>query len=144
MGEYSIPEIAKMLVSGFDISGNADVKFSDVSSDSWYASYVEKAASAGIINGYDGNFAPNENLSRQDAALMLYRVLEKTGKLPGGSAEFKDEAAIASYALDAVKVLGTIKVLNGDTNGSFNPASPITRAEIAACLCRALEWLSAN
>ena len=137
-------EIAKMLVSAFDINGASPVVFGDVKADAWYADFVAKASAAGVITGYNGSFNPDGSLTRQDAALMVYRVLEKTGKLPEDSASFNDDAAIASYASNAVKVLGTIGVLNGDTNGNFNPASYITRAEIAACLCRALDWAQLN
>ncbi len=137
-------EIAKMLVTGFSIGGTNAFAFTDVSADSWYASFVARASAAGIVTGYDGKFNPDGNLTRQDAALMVFRVLEKIKELPKTSATFKDEAKISDYASNAVKVLGAIKVLNGDTNGNFNPASPITRAEIAAVICRALDWAQLN
>lgn len=137
-------EITKMLVSAFNPTGTNVVSFTDVAQGSWYYDFVRRASAAGIINGYDGIFNPEGNITRQDASLMVFRVLNSLNKLPSGTASFKDDKNIASYALDAVKALGTIKVLNGDSNGNFNPDAPITRAEIAAVICRALEYAQLN
>lgn len=137
-------EITKMVVSAFNVTGTNVISFADVVADSWYSQFVARAAAAGIINGYDGKFNPNGNITRQDAALIVFRVLDTMNTLPKGSATFKDSSIIAPYALDAVKALGSIGVLNGDTNGNFNPSSSITRAEIAAVICRALEYAQLN
>jgi len=137
-------EIAKMLVTGFNIGGANAISFADVSAGSWYAGFVARASAAGIVTGYEGKFNPDGNLTRQDAALMVFRVLEKINELPKTSASFKDDTKISDYASNAVKVLGAIKVLTGDTDGNFNPLAPITRAEIAAVICRALDWAQLN
>ena len=133
-------EIAKMLVAGFNIDGANAIAFSDVSEGSWYAGFVARASAAGIVTGYDGKFNPEGNLTRQDAALMVFRALEKIKAMPQTSASFKDDSEISAYASNAVKALGAIKVLTGDAEGNFNPTAPITRAEIAAVICRALDW----
>lgn len=138
-------ELTKMLVTAFNIDGNDNsYSFTDVSDGSWYFDYVKKASSVGIITGYLGLFNPDGNITRQDAALMVYRSLEKNGKQLSGTSQFNDDTAIAAYASDAVKALGGAGILTGDTNGNFNPTAPITRAEIAAVVCRALEWAQSN
>ena len=137
-------EITKMLVTAFNVTGTNIVYFGDVAQGSWYYDFVRRASAAGIINGYDGNFNPDGSLSRQDASLMVFRVLDAINKLPNGTVSFKDDNKISDYASKAVKALGTIKVLNGDSNGNFNPDAPITRAEIAAVICRALEYAQLN
>ena len=133
-------EITKMLVTAFNISADGGADFADVKKDSWYYDFVAKASGAGVVNGYDGNFNPDSSVTRQDAAVMLYRIMTKLGKLSDGTASFGDSALIADYATSAVGALGNAKVFGGDTNGNFNPTAPITRAEIAACLCRALGY----
>lgn len=137
-------EITKMIVNAFNVAGANEVSFADVSKDSWYYEFVKRASAAGIINGYDGIFNPEGHLTRQDASLIVFRALDSINKLPKGTASFKDENNISAYALEAVKALGTIKVLNGDTEGNFNPAAPITRAEITAVICRALDYAQLN
>jgi len=133
-------ELTKMLVSAFGIVANAGADFKDVDKAAWYYEFVAKASGAGIVTGYDGFFNPDSSVTRQDAALMLYRVLAGSGKLTDGSASFADSAFVSDYAKTAVASLGEAKIFGGDPNGNFNPTSPITRAEIAACLCRALGY----
>ncbi len=54
----------------------ADTSFSDVSSDYWAAEHIKNASDAGIIYGYtDGTFRPKNDVNKQEALAMLYRVL---------------------------------------------------------------------
>ena len=138
-------EVTKMIVSAFNIyGGDNSYTYTDVADGSWYSEYVIRASAAGIVTGYLGLFNPDGNITRQDAALIAYRALSTIKEVPNGSTSFKDEKNIAAYAIDAVKALGDAKVLTGDTEGNFNPTAPITRAEIAAVLCRALDWAQLN
>lgn len=50
---------------------------------------------------------------------------------------FCDVSENASYA-EAVEYLNNIGVMQGDTNGNFNPDKPVSRAEMAAIVCRVL------
>ena len=78
------------------------------------------AESKGIPLGYE--------LSRQDIAVMLARVLDKTE--PSDEA-FGDDAEISDYAKDAVYTLKNLGILNGTGDGSFEPKRAVTRAECA-------------
>ena len=107
--------------------------FSDIANGSWYADYVESAYTSGIVSGRGGNaFAPDENISRQDMAVILVRLAGYLGhELSGSAAEFTDDADIADYAKTAVYSLRGLGVINGDENGRFNPNAAATRAEAA-------------
>lgn len=107
--------------------------FSDVESNSWYFNYVESAYNNGIISGKANNvFAPNENISRQDMAVILYRLAEFLGyEISGVSTEFADNSEIAEYSKNAIYNLRGAGIVNGDENGNFNPNAPATRAEAA-------------
>ena len=107
--------------------------FSDVASGSWYADYVESAFNSGIISGRGGSaFVPNENISRQDLAVILVRLAGFLGhELSGTGEKFADDANIAEYAKDAVYSLRSLGIVNGDENGRFNPCAAATRAEAA-------------
>ena len=79
----------------FNPTGTNVVSFTDVAQGSWYYDFVRRASAAGIINGYDGIFNPEGNITRQDASLMVFRVLNSLNKLPSGTASFKDDKNIA-------------------------------------------------
>jgi len=54
----------------------AETSFSDVSADYWAAEHIKNASEAGIIYGYtDGSFKPRNDVNRQEALAMIYRVL---------------------------------------------------------------------
>lgn len=48
---------------------------------------------------------------------------------------FSDVSKSASYA-EAAEFLSEIGVMQGDTHGNFNPENDVTRAQMAAILCR--------
>lgn len=83
--------------------------FTDVSADYWGYSYIDFSANHGIINGYpsyDGTyqFRPENSVSKEESAAMLYRALNAAGKLKSNKdyteeyAELFEEHKIAEWA----------------------------------------------
>ena len=123
-------ELAKMLVLAFKLSGTKDSSFSDVSKNAWYADYVNIAAANGIILGDDsGKFNPDNPVSRQDAAVMMYRAVNS--KVKAKKADFEDYSQISVYAHDAIDYMYENAIINGVGDGNFAPLSSITRAQSA-------------
>lgn len=120
---------------------NSDVSFADVSSADWYADVVYKAAAGGIIMGSGDGFNPNDYITRQDAAVILYRLASKVKSIDG-SKEFSDNNAIADYAKEAVSALAGASIISGMGDNSFAPTQNLTRAQAAKLLCGVLEFLS--
>ena len=134
----------KMLVSALDIPmGGSGSSFSDVPADRWSYSYVSAAAAAGIVTGVsDTEFAPEANITRQDAAVMLYRALQYKGNtLSVGELTFTDGSSIAEYARDAVSALSAVGVINGMDDGSFAPDGITSRAQAAVMIYRVVDTL---
>ena len=134
----------KMLVSALDIPmGGSGSSFSDVPADRWSYSYVSAAAAAGIVTGVsDTEFAPEANITRQDAAVMLYRALQYKGNtLSAGELTFTDGSSIAEYARDAVSALSAVGVINGMDDGSFAPDGITSRAQAAVMIYRVVDTL---
>ena len=119
--------------------------FTDVPDGTWYTDAVLWAASVGIVDGYgNGRFGPNDNITRQDLAVILARYADYMGiQLPPNSSlhtpNFIDDADIADYAKDAVERLYKAGIINGYPDGSFKPRGQATRAEFAAMLMRFIE-----
>lgn len=126
-------EFSKLIVSAFSIKAPS-VSFSDVSENDWFYPYVSVLAGAGIIQGYEGRFSPEDKISRQDAAVILYRISTKLGCEYYGSANLGDINDVSLYATTAVRSLSANGIINGDSNMNFNPHNSLTRAEAAQLL----------
>ncbi len=127
-----------MLYRAFGLSGTADSNFSDVPKDSYYYQAIGVAKKLGIAQGAYGKFNPDESLSRQDAMVLIYRTIQKTGKKTltedSDVSKFGDKKNIADYAKSSVGTLVKAKVINGYNDGTFAPTTMMTRAEMAVVL----------
>ena len=118
--------------------------FSDVSRSDWYGEAVEWAAANGIVNGYsDGRFGPNDPITREQLAAILYRYASFKGfdvsKADTTSlAGYPDAAKVSGYAVPAVQWAVGKGLING-VSGKLAPQSTATRAQVAAIIHRFLE-----
>lgn len=123
-------EFAKLIVNAFSVKGGSG-SFDDVSADVWYAPYVANAAGAGLIFGSGGKFMPDEYITRQDAAVILYRAAELLGVSYVGFRRTADINDVSLYAWTAVGALYSNQLISGVGGGKFEPLSNITRAQAA-------------
>ncbi|WP_106767265.1 S-layer homology domain-containing protein [Paenibacillus faecalis] len=144
-------EFATILVKGLNLPMNSDDNrtFVDVvpgaHSATWDYDSIETAARAGIVTGLtDGIFAPDQPLTREQAAVMIARALQL--KLPNNDTKleaslaksFVDSGKIGRYARPAVSAVSKAKIMEGSPSTiagqkkpqySFNPQGYMTRAE---------------
>ena len=125
-----------------DAKGTAH-KFNDIDGY-WAATYVDFLYQSGITTGYtDGTFRPNQNITRQQFAAMLFRYLGlNEDRYASMTLPFADADQISGYAQTAVKALYSIGIISGtEKNGQlyFNPNSSLTRAQAAAMIGRTQE-----
>ena len=84
---------------------------------------VEKMAALGVVNGVgDNKFAPNTQITREEAATMLARLAEAMGKplLPQSPA-FNDNSDISSWAFDAAGQVQAAGIMGGVGDNTFAP-----------------------
>lgn len=106
--------------------------FSDVEPNSWYADAVTWAATKQITLGYDDNrFGPNDYISREQLATMLWRYFGSPSS--NYTLRFDDAGQVSDYALDALKWAAEKGILNGYDN-KLTPRSYATRAQVAQML----------
>ncbi len=136
-------EFVKMVLLALGLDGSAINKFTDVDSNAWYANFVAYANALGIVNGRgDHTFGVGESIQRQDMAVILCNALKKKNiNKTGEAVSFDDIGEVAPYALDAVNLLSSLKVINGDGTGNFNPGATATRAEAAQMIFGMLKIL---
>ena len=113
--------------------------FSDTAGN-WAENQIEELAAAGVVQGYpDGTYRPAEPVTRAQVLTLLSRVL---GWEDGGEAEFADE--VPKWAQSAVAAAVRRGVVKGYPDGRFCPHRPVTRAEVAVILDRALKLPAAS
>ena len=114
--------------------------FPDVAAAQYYTNAVMWAAANGIVVGHpDGTFAPNDMMTREQFATVLYRYQNALGSITMDilmDYEHRDFAQISDYAKSPVTKL-TMQGVFRDwpvDGGRFNPAAPVSRAEVAAVM----------
>ena len=128
----------------FEISGaekpSFTAKFSDVFSHDWFASAILWAADNGVVKGYeDGTFRPNDNITRQDMVVLLYRFLGEPKAEKELLASYEDGSAVSEYAVDAMNWAIANGIIEGYEDHTVKPFGHITRAELAAVIVRYYE-----
>ena len=117
------------------LNAKGESTFADVPSTAWYYNAVSVASQLGIVSGYgDGNFGPNDLITRQDMALMTYKtakIMNKSLEPVNAEITFEDSHEISDYAFEAVMTLQKAGIINGMTDTTFEPHSNATRAQSA-------------
>ena len=117
--------------------------FLDVPLDAWYADAVAWAAEHGIVEGYsDTAFGPNDPITREQMAAILYRYAQYKGYDVSAKADlnkFTDADEISNYALEALQWANAEGLINGKGDGVLDPKGQATRAEAAVILMRFIE-----
>lgn len=118
--------------------------FTDVESGSYYESAVAWANENGIVSGISEDcFAPNEPITREQMAAIIYRYAAFKGYdiTTSSNTSYTDNDNISDYAKDAVIWAAEKSVMTGNTDGSFAPKANTTRAQVASVFMRMVENL---
>lgn len=108
--------------------------FRDVPDGKWYTTYVATLEKAGVIvDSKDGNFRPNDAITRAELASMLAQFANATG----GTNTFSDVPA-THWAADYIAAAVRSGWIQGYPDGTFRPEQTIKRAEMTAMVNRAL------
>lgn len=112
--------------------------FPDVTEGAWYEKAVSWSHESGIFRGYtSGDFGPDDPVSREQLAAVLYRYAGSQGDSQTGSlSAFSDGGSVSPYAAPALKWAVRTGVVSGKGGGVLDPAGPAARAEAASMLRR--------
>ena len=115
-------------------------KFNDVSSTAYYDKAVSWAVEAGVVNGFDAKtFKPNDNVTREQLAAILYRYAEYMNLSTRGASnltKYDDYYKIGTWARDAMAWANYHGLINGVSYTRIDPKGSATRAQVAAILHR--------
>ncbi len=136
-------EFAKMIVNAFSLaSASSGKSLADVPEDAWYHDAVLTAYNQGIINGIDSeHFGTGMDITREDAAVILYRYLVNSGYSFHGQtkAGFDDISNAASYATEAINIMNAENIISGKSATTFAPKDKLSRAEAAVLIYRVMK-----
>ena len=111
--------------------------FSDVADGMWYTEAINWAASNNIVSGMpDGTYAPNQALTREQMASVLYRYAEYKGIKTDARADlgkFTDGSTTSAWAQDVVQWAVAEKLMSGNGN-ELQPKGTASRAQVATVL----------
>lgn len=147
-GDVTRAEYVTMLANstdGITVKGFRSAGFDDVRSGAWYADYVNWAVANGIVSGYgDGNFGPDDKITREQMALMtdnFLKNLNMTLPVIKEKANFNDGNKISGWAAASVAKMQQSGIINGMPDGTFVPQGTATRAEGATIIKAYIEAL---
>ncbi|MDD4843949.1 MAG: Ig-like domain-containing protein [Anaerotignum sp.] len=117
--------------------------FTDVPEEAWYMKAVETAYALGLVIGSGENtFSPNANITREQLAVIAYRLYQYKNGTTQGNVEkiFTDSQEISEYAKAAVNFAQNTGIMKGSEN-RFYPRRNTTRQEAAVVLYRLLKYM---
>ncbi len=121
--------------AGVDKSQYLTCRFNDVKAGAFYAPYAEWAAAYGIVSGVsETRFSPNDKITREQMASILYRYAKATENDATFSAEaynsFSDTGKVSGWAAEAFQWAADKGIING-SDGKLNPKNTASRAQVA-------------
>jgi len=132
-------QFAKMVALAFGLSttGYTTSTFNDVPADHWALSVIEAVAAKGWVKGYpDGGFHPEANITREEMATLMIRVLgreEDAQKYQEAFVQANDCAAVSDWAWGAVTIAyhANVQIMTYHAGRTIDPQTAATRAETA-------------
>ena len=120
---------AKFTIKNITSNVTVDVKFIKLLNDKISYAYIK---------GYpEGDVRPNNNLTREEAAKIFYRILTKEAGDKFRKAENNyTDVSTDRWSNVAISTLSNIGILTGFPDGTFKPAQTITRAEFSTIVYR--------
>lgn len=123
---------------------NYAMRYADMDEGAWYGEAVRWAASTGVVTGYsESSFGPNDAITREQLAAILYRYVKTQGQGFTGMwyfpLRYDDAASISSWADEAMHWCVMKGLLNGTSETTLSPQLTATRAQLATILQRFCE-----
>ena len=117
---------------------SASAGFADVASGDWYASAVNWAAANGVVSGVsETGFGPNNALTREQLALILYRFAQYKGYDVTGTSDlaaYADGSSVSGWAAEAMGWAVDAGLISGVGGNQIAPTGTASRAQVAQIL----------
>ncbi len=142
-------EFAGILVRSLGLSRvKGPMRFVDVKEEEWYSGSVQTAYAYGLISGFgDDTFRPNDNITREQAFIMLAKAMmlihtDKSEQTVNPSAplhRFVDADSLSEWARSGAAMVVETGLVTGRGGNTLSPKAFITRAEVAMIVWKLLQ-----
>ncbi|MGV2963052.1 DUF4073 domain-containing protein [Paenibacillus sp. AGC30] len=129
--------LARNLSTEAAVGSTNSMSYKDVSATHWATSEIQKAQSAGIMNGMSNTqFAPEGLITRVQMATIAYRWMQQqaSNTTVNGTAVSFTDVSVDLWAADAIAYVQSAGLMVGYNDGTFKPDSKLTRAEAVKVL----------
>ena len=123
------------------------VDYLDIKGDEWYADAMTWALTHGIYKGYtDKTVKAAQNITRQEFASVIYNFIKEHNiNMPKiKNFNYKDQDQIASWALNQVKYLNEIGLVNGESQENYNAQGTYTREDLALTIYKIIKFIESK
>lgn len=102
----------------------------------WFIPYQNQAEKLGLLNS---NITLSQDLTREEVAFLLTRIMQKNNWLPNADQSVIDINSVSPEYQADVNFVYSSEIMQGYPKGNFQPKATITRSEIVAILYRLLQ-----
>ena len=123
------------------------IDYEDIKGDEWYADAMTWALTHGIYKGYpDKTVKATQNITRQEFASVIYNFIKehKINMPKVKDFNYKDQDKIASWALDQVKYMDELGLVNGESQDNYNATSTYTREDLALTIYKIIRFIESK
>lgn len=123
------------------------IDYEDIKGDEWYAEAMTWALTHGIYKGYpDKTLKATQKITRQEFASVIYNFIKEHNiNMPKvKDFNYKDQDKIASWALNQVKYLDELNLVNGESLDNYNAQGNYTREELALTIYKIIKFIESK
>ncbi|WP_405106159.1 S-layer homology domain-containing protein [Paenibacillus sp. FSL K6-1217] len=137
--EVSRGEFVALVNRAFKYSDTKAISFKDLKPANFAYIEVQKATAQGYISGFsDNTFRPDKQITRQETAVIISRILGFDSEEATGSVSAQDANLIPAWSKPAVQYLLDQGIMSKNADGTFQPQRNMTRAETVVVIKKAL------
>lgn len=135
----SQPSPTATQASGLPGGADCAIRFDDVPSDMWAASYIRNLACLGVVSGYsDGTFRPDNPTTRAQLVKMVVLVARLPLVNPA-TPSFSDVPSSHIF-YKYIETARAQNLIGGYAEGKFRPDAPVSRAQVAKMIVLSQKW----
>lgn len=123
------------------------IDYEDIKGDEWYADAMTWALTHGIYKGYpDKTLKATQKITRQEFASVIYNFIKehKINMPKVKDFNYKDQDKIASWALDQVKYMDELGLVNGESQDNYNAQGTYTREDLALTIYKIIRFIESK
>lgn len=123
------------------------IDYEDIKGDEWYADAMTWALTHGIYKGYpDKTVKATQKITRQEFASVIYNFIKehKINMPKVKNFNYKDQDKIASWALEQVKYMDELGLVNGESQDNYNAKGTYTREDLALTIYKIIRFIESK